>query len=263
MEHRDGSGTFCHPKSPETGERYPLLYIKAADTSCVPTVHGSSTQLDLTPISRYGNDKNFEFRREQLEQRRFEIYATIDALKKLSVNGDCGNLSTIDDSKVDWSDFHGKFGFGALQLTGHSFGAATLFSLLSHEPAEGFAPLPVTHALFLDPWLEPFEEPGPVQATENAHVKKVILHSEGFTLWRSHMARVVELSKDWGNTPIYTIGTVCSITTSKIRVLTLKPRSPCNTPELLGLYRGLTQAPCWEGSRDSSKDFRVIGCVPR
>ena len=160
---------------------------------------------------RYGDDRKFEFRRDQLEQRRFEIYAAIDALKKLSVDGDHGNLSTIDNSEVDWSDFRGKIGFDTLQLTSHSFGAATLFSLLSHEPAEGFASLPVTHALFLDPWLEPFEKPGPIQASKNAQVKKVVLHSEGFTLWREHMAQMAEVAKDWGNVPIYTIGMVRSV----------------------------------------------------
>lgn len=186
MEHRDGSGTFCYPKSPETGERDPLLYIKAADTS-------------------YGDYRKFEFRREQLEQRRFEIYAAIDALKKLSVEGDRGGLSPVDDSNLDWSDFRGKIGFDAIQLTGHSFGAATVLSLLSHEPTEGFEPFPVTHALFLDPWLEPFGEPGPVQASNNSQVKKVILHSETFTTWKSHMVQMAEIAKDWGNVPIYTI----------------------------------------------------------
>ena len=156
---------------------------------------------------RYGDNNRFEFRREQLKQRRFEIYAAIDALKRLSVDGDQGSLSTIDDSELNWSDFQGKIEFDALQLTGHSFGAATVFSLLSHEPSEGFESLPVTHALFLDPWLEPFEKPGPVQAANNAHVKKVILHSEKFTLWRDHMAQMTEVAKDWGNIPIYTIGT--------------------------------------------------------
>jgi platelet-activating factor acetylhydrolase len=242
MEHRDGSGTFCHTKSPETGKRVPLLYIKAADTSCVLMVHASPVQRNLTQVLRYGDDKKFEFRREQLELRRFEIYAAIDALKKLSVDGDCGKLSTIDDSEVDWSDFRGKIGFETLQLTGHSFGAATLFSLLSHEPPEGFAPLPVTHALFLDPWLEPFEKPGPVQASQNAQVKKVVLHSEGFTLWRDHMAQMVEVAKDWGNVPIYTIGTVPPVVIFQVDILTLGSRSPRNTPELLGLSCALTQA---------------------
>jgi len=44
MEHRDGSGTFCYPKSPETGERDFLLYIKAADTSCVLTIFPDSVE---------------------------------------------------------------------------------------------------------------------------------------------------------------------------------------------------------------------------
>lgn len=173
--------------------------------------HATTAQPYLTSVSRHGDGKKFEFRREQLEQRRFEIYAAIDALKKLSVDGDPGNLSTIDDSDLDWSGFRGKIGFNTLQLTGHSFGATTLFSLLSHEPSEGFEPFPVTHALFLDPWLEPFEEPSPIQANANAQVKKAILHSEGFTLWRNHMAQVIEVAKAWGNVPIYTVGTIESL----------------------------------------------------
>lgn len=213
MEHRDGSGTFCHSKSPETGERYPLLYIKAADTSYVLATHTPPVRPHLTSVFRYGEEKKFEFRRDQLELRRFEIYAAIDAFKKLSVSGDRGCLSTIDGSELDWSDFRGKVGFDALQLTGHSFGAATLFSLLSHNPSEGFEPLPATHALFLDPWLEPFEEPGPVQVSQNARVKKLIIQSEGFTLWRGHMAQVTAVAKDWGNVPIYTIGTAGSFVT--------------------------------------------------
>ena len=263
MEHRDGSGTVCYPKSPETCKREPLLYIKAADTSYVLFTDASSVRLSLTSVHRYGDDKKFEFRRDQLEQRRFEIYAAIDALKKLSVDGDRGDLSTIDDSEVDWSDFQGKIGFDTLQLTGHSFGAATLFSLLSHEPMEGFAPLPVTHALFLDPWLEPFEKPGPIQASKNARVKKVVLHSEGFTLWRGHMTQMVEVAKDWGNVPIYTIGMIYSIFVFQISVLTFKEPSPCNASELLRLSCDLTQAPRWERGRTPSKDFRVIDCIPR
>lgn len=162
---------------------------------------------------------------------------------------------------MDWSDFQGKLGFDTLQLVGHSFGAATLFSLLSHEPAEGFVPLPVTHALFLDPWLEPFEKPGPIQANKNAQVKKVVLQSEGFTLWRDHMVQLVGVAKDWGNVPIYTIGMICSFI-PQAHALTLNPSSPCNAPELLRLYRGFTQAHDCEGSRAPSKDFRVVGCIP-
>ena len=186
-------------------------------------------------VPRYGEENKFQFRREQLEQRRFEIYAAVDALKKLSVDGNRGCLSTIDDSELDWSDFRGKIEFETLQLAGHSFGAATLFSLLSHEPSEGFEPLPVTRALFLDPWLEPFEKPGPIQASKNAQIKKVILHSEGWTLWRVHMAQMTEVAKDWGNVPIYTIGTASSAIALYTPVLTLVLSSSCNTPDLLGL----------------------------
>ena len=223
---RCGDGTprwewaILSPKVAGNGqERSPALYksgrhIVSSDGSRI--IHRWSGWISRR-FSRYGDDKKFEFRREQLDQRRFEIYAAVDALKKLSVDGDHRNLSMIDDSEVDWSDFQGKIGSDTLQLVGHSFGAATLFSLLSHEPSEDFSPLPVTHALFLDPWLEPFEKPDPVQASKSARVKKVILHSEQFALWRAHMAQVAEVAKDWGNVPIYTIGMVYPVVgTSRI-----------------------------------------------
>jgi platelet-activating factor acetylhydrolase len=213
MEHKDGSGLFCLSKSPGTGKRDPLPLIGLADTSYVLVTHSPPVRLHFTSVSRYGKDRIFEFRREQLEQRRFEIYAAIDALKRLSVDGDRGCLSTIDDSELDWSDFRGKVGFDTLQLAGHSFGATTLLSLLSHEPSEGFEPLPVTHALFLDPWLEPFEKSGPVQASRHAQAKKLFLHSEAFTLWTGHIAQLTQVAKDWGNIPLYTIGTAGPVVT--------------------------------------------------
>ena len=49
MEHRDGSGTFCYPKSPETGEREYLLYTKAVDTLCVLIDIADSAET-LTPV---------------------------------------------------------------------------------------------------------------------------------------------------------------------------------------------------------------------
>ena len=104
-------------------------------------------------------------------------------------------------------------------------------------------PLPVSHALFLDPWLEPFENSDLVQAGKSAQARKVILHSEGFTLWTTHMAQVVELAKDWGEVPIYTIGAVHSPTAPWICILTLEIHSPVDTPGLLRLYRDPAQVP--------------------
>lgn len=101
----------------------------------------------------------------------------------------------MGDNGVDWSDFQGKTGFDTLQLAGRSFGTTTLFFLVSHGPTEGFVLLPVTHALFLDPWLEQFEKPGPAQAGKNSRVKKVVLRSEGFALWREHMVQMVEVAR--------------------------------------------------------------------
>jgi len=160
MEHRDGSGAFCHPKSPETGERESLFYIKAIDSLCVLLVLAGvfPVQPNLTLASRYSDERKYGFQREQLEQRRFEIYAAIDALKKLPVDGD-------REAYPLWMAGGGLVGIPREDRIRYPTANRPLFwrfyalFFLSHEPTEGPAPHPVTHALLLDPWLEPFGNP--------------------------------------------------------------------------------------------------------
>lgn len=61
--------------------------------------------------------------------------------------------------------------------------------------------LPLTHALVLDPWLEPLPSPGPaprVEATRGARASRVlIINSEEFTLWRDHFARLQGVVREW------------------------------------------------------------------
>jgi len=186
MEHRDGTGIVCFPKSPETGIPTPKYYIRPLDTT-------------------YGEARQFEFRMDQLALRRFEIYQAHKALKYLVTNGNRGGLETIDGSTIDWTFLNSKVNFDSVQLVGHSFGGATIYSLLSNPPPEGFEALRVSHAVLLDPWLDPFSPADPVLTVNNLGVKMIIINSEEFTLWKTHFARLQRIAKDFNDTHIYTI----------------------------------------------------------
>lgn len=156
---------------------------------------------------RYGVEGRLAFRMEQLDVRRFEIYSAWNAFKKLVVDGDRGKLTSMDDTTVDWGSFHDKADFSSVQFIGHSFGGATLFHILSTPPVEGFSPLPISHALFLDPWLLPFPKPGPRPVDPESETKSLILHSEEFTLHKpGYFDLMLGVRPLWSNPPAYTIG---------------------------------------------------------
>jgi len=144
---------------------------------------------------------------EQLGVRRFETYSAWNAFKKLVVDGDHGKLTSMDDVAIDWAAFHDKADLSSVQFVGHSFGGATLFHILSTPPDEGFSPLPISHALFLDPWLLPFPKPGPKPFNPEAKTKTLILHSEEFTLHKpGFFDLMLAVRPFWSNPPAYTIG---------------------------------------------------------
>ncbi|KAI0959683.1 hypothetical protein AcW1_004440 [Taiwanofungus camphoratus] len=102
-----------------------------------------------------------------------------------------------------------------VSLVGHSFGGATVLSILSNPPPflpagdmsdqtaslARLAALPVTHVLALDPWLEPLPSPGPAphaEATRDARAPKIlVVNSEEFTLWKDHFTRVEDVVRRW------------------------------------------------------------------
>ncbi|KAH9844109.1 platelet-activating factor acetylhydrolase, isoform II-domain-containing protein [Rhodofomes roseus] len=96
-----------------------------------------------------------------------------------------------------------------ISIMGHSFGGSLVLSVLSNPPPavpgtdreERLEALPLTHALVLDPWLEPLPSPGPaprVEATRDARAPQVlIINSEEFTLWRNHFARLLKVVHEW------------------------------------------------------------------
>jgi len=187
MDHRDGTGVATYPRNPDTGKKETLLYVPEAASS-------------------HGAEPGFAFRKEQLDFRRFEIYSAWDALKKLVVDGDRGKLTSMDDVPIDWAAFYEKIDFSSVQFVGHSFGGATLFHVLSTSPDDGFSTLPISHALFLDPWLLPFSKPDPKPINPGSGTKTLILHSEEFTLHKpGFLDRMLEVRPFWSNPPTYTI----------------------------------------------------------
>jgi len=62
-------------------------------------------------------------------------------------------------------------------------------------------PLPITHALVLDPWLEPLATPGPaphVEATRDSRAPTIlVINSEEFTLWKDHFDRLQDVVRTW------------------------------------------------------------------
>jgi platelet-activating factor acetylhydrolase len=143
---------------------------------------------------------------EQLDLRRFEIYSAWNAFKKVVVNGERGELTSMDDIATDWATFYDKVDFSSVQFVGNSFGGATVFRILSIPPDEGFSPFPVSHALLLDPWLLPFRTPGPKPINPDSGTTTLILDSEEFTLYiPGFLDLMPEIRPFWFNPPTYTI----------------------------------------------------------
>jgi platelet-activating factor acetylhydrolase len=158
---------------------------------------------------------------EQLDLRRFEIYTAWNALNNLVAHGDHSELTTMDDAPVDWASFHDKIEFSSVQVVGHSFGGATIFHVLSTPPDEGFSPLPVSHTLFLDPWLLPFPKPGPKPINPDSVPKTLILHSEEFTLRKpGFLDLMLGVRESWSNSPAYTVGEGHSLRVIPLPLLT-------------------------------------------
>jgi len=204
MEHRDGTCPVTRPRSEKTGEQSSLLYIRSNEVVWADNSHIGDFK-----------DPRFTFRAEQLEFRRREIYLAYSAFRKLVLTGERGDLRTLDDSLIDWESWAG----GLVQcdegvsLVGHSFGGATVFSILS-EPSpkrEDVSHIPVSHGLVLDPWLEPLASPGPEPFTElhsesksKLH-KTMIINSEPFTLWKDHFRRLEGVVPAWPESTLVTV----------------------------------------------------------
>lgn len=189
IQHRDGSGhAFI---SLTTG---PRLYVREKDL--IWTSDDEKTMVD--------------FRQQQLAFRRHEIYLAFRSFKQLIQDGYQGSshgLQSIDKKPIDWSSWSSDVDTKAVEcdkdvlLAGHSFGGATIFTILSTDPpVDVSAPIPVHKALILDPWLEPIPSPGPCpppQGPGDALPQLLVINSEKFSLWKDHFARLIGVVQAW------------------------------------------------------------------
>lgn len=189
MQHRDGSG---HAFVSLTTE--PRLYVREKDL--IWTSDGEKTMV--------------HFRQQQLAFRRYEIYLAFRSFKQLVQDGYQGSnrgLQPIDKKFIDWSSWSSDGDTKAIEcekdvlLAGHSFGGATVFTILSTDPpADVSAPIPIHKALILDPWLEPIPSPGPCpppQGPGDALPQLLVINSEKFSLWKDHFARLISVVRAW------------------------------------------------------------------
>ncbi|KAK7695749.1 hypothetical protein QCA50_000386 [Cerrena zonata] len=178
----------------------------------------------------------YAFKAEQLLYRRLEVYLThryLKALVESSATAFSSNVShdphfgTVDgpwnfnldhrpDDSAFWSSWRRDSSTNVppvdcttnIDLAGHSFGGATVLSVLSQPPPyfsdKQFEPIAFKHALVLDPWMEPLPTPGPspwkVEASlqSSPHSPKLfVINSEGFTLWDDHFDRLKGVVQIW------------------------------------------------------------------
>jgi platelet-activating factor acetylhydrolase len=226
LEHRDGTSPACIIRS-LSGETTTKLYSLTDDV-----VWGSDMPSDPGTLP---------FRHDQLTFRRHEIYLAYSAFRSLIEHGRNGieqetrQLQTIDGSQIDWESWSKRVKCEAdVTLAGHSFGGATVFSLLSSPPpANEYPQIPVTQALILDPWIEPIPSPGPAPLSDrNLNIspegspeqttastgslsestakgsgtlmqdsrslpRMLVLNSDRFTLWKDHFERLKDVVEAW------------------------------------------------------------------
>ncbi|KZT23093.1 hypothetical protein NEOLEDRAFT_1070031 [Neolentinus lepideus HHB14362 ss-1] len=185
IEHRDGTGPAVFPRG-QDGQPKSLYYVNPNSV--------------LWPNDNGEYSEALKLRGEQLEFRRREVYEVYNSFKNM-VEGGEGVLEISEATHHDWSKWAGKVNIETLDLIGHSFGGATLFSLLSNPPPSVphsqdriYPPLPIRKVLTLDPWMEPFPSPGPKPLPSAAiDPELLVINSEGFTLWSSHFSSLQDV----------------------------------------------------------------------
>ncbi|KAI0089141.1 platelet-activating factor acetylhydrolase, isoform II-domain-containing protein [Irpex rosettiformis] len=237
FEHKDGSGPYVQNVSPVPGR---------PSSSHPPEYKLYLHPEDVLWNTEYDKSK-FPLRRNQLRFRRSEIYLGYAHFKKFvesSLESDADvlphpSLHTVDGPSASSlaSPSHSKdrnFWLSWLKsgskpkvrverdvaLAGHSFGGATVLDILStpppllpseYEGGKRFSHIPITHAIVLDPWMDPLTSPGPIpympevssvpgeKGSETPRL--LVINSEGFTLWDEHFDRLKEVVKGWNKGP--------------------------------------------------------------
>ncbi|KAI0031674.1 platelet-activating factor acetylhydrolase [Vararia minispora EC-137] len=193
FEHHDGSGPIFRPRSSHIGRKKPMYFLRSSQVAW-----DNSQSSDADERSR------FRLRVEQLAFRHLEIYLGYQAFSQLVTSGEFGALRERDGMPLDPTWVGGSWvQCSKVAIIGHSFGGGTVTSMISTPPPEGLTitPIPISHAVALDPWLDPLSEnPEPstgTQPTNRNLPQLLVVTSERIALWPDHFARLLGIVRNW------------------------------------------------------------------
>ncbi|KAI0346777.1 hypothetical protein BDW22DRAFT_1351049 [Trametopsis cervina] len=228
FEHRDGTGPFIETLSSVPGRHEPKspdykLYLHPDDVIWDETV-----------------DRNkYPLKKDQLRFRQLEIYLAYTHFKRFvsgvlekdaealpqpeihTIDGPWNfNLTSRSHDRQFWESWLKTGSRPKVEcdtnicLAGHSFGGATVLSVLSTKPptfaGQEFPHIPFTHAIALDPWMDPLPSPVPAPLAAASSVpgersaetpRLLVINSEGFTLWDDHFKRLEDVVRSWNEAP--------------------------------------------------------------
>ena len=69
-------------------------------------------------------------------------------------------------------------------------------SILQTPPSACLPPIPIKHAIALDPWLEPVPSPAKHEGGHPSYPPLLVANSPGFTIWNGHFERLARLVHD-------------------------------------------------------------------
>lgn len=176
VEHRDGSGPATTIEHGKGQKEETLMYFKHEELD--KDEHGE----EIGSLQ--------DMRVAQLQLRQAEVLEAAHVLSQLN-DGEGEALASSStrtvDARAKLSDWKGRLDLNNLWALGHSFGGATSIELI-RRPDTIF-----THALVLDPWLEPVAKAGQGPALQKP---LFVINSEAFTIWRGNFDAVRQLVQE-------------------------------------------------------------------
>lgn len=164
-------------------------------------LHGYAAFKDLV----WGKDTkvpDMRLRGVQLDFRVREMYEAYEVAKRI-VAGESDAMVeglTVEAERDFLSQLAKCMDVDNMNIGGHSMGGATVLRVLQTEPPEGYKPLPIQHAVTLDPWLPPFEHADAVPENTEGYPPSLAINSQEYSEWDPHFAHVVDVSKKLGGT---------------------------------------------------------------